>query len=218
MIVAASLSAGAPAAPGRFRPCHGRGLRNGVVLTFNQEQLDQVLSAHAALRQFDEAAIIDGRRQILANANVQPPARLRSRSSRLGLQPGARGSGRRACRARPATGCARWSSSIPSADSFLYVGRLVDREVLAHVQNASSAAHAYQDLEHRRSGVQITFAFIFVVVALLILFASIWLALVFASQLVRPDRPAGRRGRAGAQRRSLGAGERGPGRTTKSAG
>jgi Signal transduction histidine kinase involved in nitrogen fixation and metabolism regulation len=34
--------------------------------------------------------------------------------------------------------------------------------------------------------VQITFAFIFVVVALLILFASVWLALVFASQLVRP--------------------------------
>ncbi len=74
----------------------------------------------------------------------------------------------------------------PITDSFLYVGRLVDQRVLAHVQNASSAALAYQDLEHRRSGVQITFAFIFVVVALLILFASVWLALVFASQLVRP--------------------------------
>ena len=33
---------------------------------------------------------------------------------------------------------------------------------------------------------QITFALLFVVVALLILFAAVWLALVFASQLVRP--------------------------------
>ena len=74
----------------------------------------------------------------------------------------------------------------PITDSFLYVGRLIDQRVLAHVQNATSAALAYQDLEHRRSGVQITFAFLFVVVALLILFASVWLALVFASQLVRP--------------------------------
>ncbi|HEX3066816.1 MAG TPA: ATP-binding protein, partial [Dongiaceae bacterium] len=37
-----------------------------------------------------------------------------------------------------------------------------------------------------RSGFQITFALIFVVIALLVLFAAIWFALVSASQLVRP--------------------------------
>src|SRR5262249_28046661 len=74
----------------------------------------------------------------------------------------------------------------PTADTFLYVGRLVDPRVLAHVDKASSAARIYQDLERRRSSVQITFAFIFVVVALLVLCAAIWLALVVASQFVRP--------------------------------
>jgi len=160
-------------------------LRNGVVLTFNQEQLDQVLSAHAALRQLDEAAVIDGRRQILANADVNlllaydldlPDwAFNQARRGQVVVLPSPTGDRVRAL-----------VQLDPITDSFLYVGRLVDQRVLAHVQNASSAALAYQDLEHRRSGVQITFAFIFVVVALLILFASVWLALVFASQLVRP--------------------------------
>ena len=160
-------------------------LRNGVVLTFNQEQLDQVLSAHAALRQLDEAAVIDGRRQILANADVNlllaydldlPDwAFNQARRGQVVVLPSPTGDRVRAL-----------VQLDPISDSFLYVGRLVDQQVLAHVQNASSAALAYQDLEHRRSGVQITFAFIFVVVALLILFASVWLALVFASQLVRP--------------------------------
>jgi two-component system nitrogen regulation sensor histidine kinase NtrY len=160
-------------------------LRNGVVLTFNQEQLGQVLSAHAALRQLDEAAVIDGRRQILANADVNlllaydldlPDwAFNQARRGQVVVLPSPTGDRVRAL-----------VQLDPISDSFLYVGRLVDQRVLAHVQNASSAALAYQDLEHRRSGVQITFAFLFVVVALLILFASVWLALVFASQLVRP--------------------------------
>jgi two-component system nitrogen regulation sensor histidine kinase NtrY len=160
-------------------------LRNGVVLTFNQQQLDQVLSAHAALRQLDEAAVIDGRRQIIANADVNlllaydldlPDwAFNQARRGQVVVLPSPTGDRVRAL-----------VQLDPVTDTFLYVGRLVDQRVLAHVQNASSAALAYQDLDHRRSGVQITFAFIFVVVALLILFASVWLALVFASQLVRP--------------------------------
>jgi len=160
-------------------------LRNGVVLTFNQQQLDQVLSAHAALRQLDEAAVIDGRRQIVANADVNlllafdldlPDwAFNQARRGQVVVLPSPTGDRVRAL-----------VQLDPVTDTFLYVGRLVDQRVLAHVQNASSAALAYQDLDHRRSGVQITFAFIFVVVALLILFASVWLALVFASQLVRP--------------------------------
>jgi len=160
-------------------------LRYGVVLNFNQQQLNQVLSANAALRQLDEVAVIDGRRQILANADVNLllaydldlPERAfnQARQGQVVVLPSPTGDRVRAL-----------VQLDPVADTFLYVGRLVDQRVLAHVQNASSAALAYEDLEHRRNGVQITFAFLFVVVALLILFASVWLALVFASQLLRP--------------------------------
>ena len=89
----------------------------------------------------------------------------------LGLRPGARTARWWSCPIRLATECGPWSSSIPPADTFLYIGRLVDPKALAHVDKASSAAKTYQDLESRRSGFQITFALIFVVVALLVLFA-----------------------------------------------
>ena len=62
----------------------------------------------------------------------------------------------------------------------------MDATALARLKSASNAARTYQDLEARRSGLQITFALIFVVVALLVLFAAVWFALVSASQLVRP--------------------------------
>jgi two-component system, NtrC family, nitrogen regulation sensor histidine kinase NtrY len=160
-------------------------LRSGVLLSYNQQQLDQLLSAHAALRQLDEAAVIDGRRQILANADVNlllaydldlPDwAFNQARRGQVVVLPSPTGDRVRAL-----------VQLDPVTDTFLYVGRLLDQRVLSHVQNAAGAAAAYQDLDHRRSGVQITFAFIFVVVALLILFASVWIALVFASHLVRP--------------------------------
>ena len=67
-------------------------LRNGVVLTFNQEQLDQVLSTQAAAPPARRGG--DHRRQAPdpRQCRRQPAARLRSRSAQssgLGLQPGA---------------------------------------------------------------------------------------------------------------------------------
>jgi two-component system, NtrC family, nitrogen regulation sensor histidine kinase NtrY len=159
--------------------------REGPLLSINRGRFEQVLTVHSALRQLNEAAIIDSRHQILANANfnillafdLDLPnwAFSQARQGQVVILPNASGDRVRAL-----------VQLDPTADTFLYVGRLVDPKVLAHVDKASSAARIYQDLERRRSGVQITFAFIFVVVALLVLCAAIWLALVVASQLVRP--------------------------------
>ena len=161
------------------------GLRNSVFLSLSHQQLDQLLSANAAVRQLDEAAVIDGRRQVLANADVNlllaydfelPDwAFNQARRGQVIVLPSPTGDRVRAL-----------VQLDPDTDTFLYVGRLVDPRVMSYVQDAAGAAAAYQDLDHRRSGVQITFAFIFVVVALLILFASVWIALVFASHLLRP--------------------------------
>jgi len=161
------------------------GLRNNGFLSLSQQQLDQVLSANAWVRQLDEAAVIDGRRQILANAGANLLL-----AYDLDLPDWAFNQARRGqALVLPSPTGDRVRALVqldPVTDTFLYVGRLVDPQVLSYVQDATGAAAAYQDLDHRRSGVQITFAFIFVVVALLILFASVWIALVFASHLVRP--------------------------------
>ncbi len=159
--------------------------RQGPSLEFNRAQLAQLLSLHAELRQLDEAAVIDGRREILANANLSIVMAFsldlpdwafnQARAGQVVILPSATGDRVRAL-----------VQLDPVADTFLYVGRLVDPKVLGHVDKASSAAQIYQDLESRRSTMQITFAFVFAVVALLVLCAAIWLALVFSAQLARP--------------------------------
>ncbi len=159
--------------------------RQGPSLQFNRAQLTQLLSLHAELRQLDEAAVIDGRREVLANANLSIVMSFsldlpdwafnQARAGQVVILPSPTGDRVRAL-----------VQLDPVADTFLYVGRLVDPKVLAHVDKASSAAQIYQDLESRRSTMQITFAFVFAVVALLVLCAAIWLALVFSAQLARP--------------------------------
>jgi two-component system nitrogen regulation sensor histidine kinase NtrY len=161
-------------------------LRSGVLLTYSQQQLNRLLWANASARQLDEAVIIDSGRQTLANAGVNlllaydlpdlPDWALnQARRGQVVILPSRSGDRVRAL-----------VQLDPVSDTFLYVGRLVDRQIFSYVQDAAGAAAAYQDLEQRRSGVEITFALIFVVVALLILFTSVWIALVFASHLVRP--------------------------------
>ncbi len=71
-------------------------------------------------------------------------------------------------------------------DTFLYVGRLVEPLVLSHIETAQTAFTEYTELEGRRSSLQITVTMIFVVVCLLLLLASVWTGLIFASQLAHP--------------------------------
>jgi len=75
---------------------------------------------------------------------------------------------------------------VAFVDAYLYVGRYIESSVLNHVQRVQGAVGQYKQLERRQSGFQITFVLIFVVVALLVLLASIWVGLAFANQLVRP--------------------------------
>ncbi len=74
----------------------------------------------------------------------------------------------------------------PIADVFLLVGRFVDARVVVHRDRTRDAVAAYETLEGRRSGLQITFAMIFMLVALLLLLVAMWVGLVLATRLVRP--------------------------------
>ena len=71
-------------------------------------------------------------------------------------------------------------------DTYLFVGRLVDSRAIGHMERTKKAVSEYQRLEGERSSIQITFAFIFGLVTLLLLLASVWMGLTFATQLARP--------------------------------
>ncbi|MSP81630.1 MAG: PAS domain-containing sensor histidine kinase [Alphaproteobacteria bacterium] len=71
-------------------------------------------------------------------------------------------------------------------DAYLIIGRFIDARVLTHVSQVHEATDQYMLLEGKRYGLQLVFALIYVVVALLLLFAAVWVGLNFAGQLAGP--------------------------------
>jgi two-component system nitrogen regulation sensor histidine kinase NtrY len=71
-------------------------------------------------------------------------------------------------------------------DAYLYVGRFIDARVIDHYESVRDAAAQYQRLEASRSQIEVTFALLFIVVALLVLLTAIWSGLSIATRLVRP--------------------------------
>ncbi len=68
----------------------------------------------------------------------------------------------------------------------LLIGRPVDQEILNHMVRTEQAVTEYNRLDKNRTGLQISFALIFALVALLVLMAAVLIGLVLANQIARP--------------------------------
>jgi two-component system nitrogen regulation sensor histidine kinase NtrY len=68
----------------------------------------------------------------------------------------------------------------------LMIGRPVDPQILGYMDRTEQAVSEYQRLDQNRSWLQIAFAWIFAVVALLVLLAAGLIGLVMANQIARP--------------------------------
>ena len=68
----------------------------------------------------------------------------------------------------------------------LMIGRPVDPAILEHMTRTEQAVAEYQRLDQNRSWLQIAFAWIFAIVALLVLLAAVLIGLVMANQIARP--------------------------------
>ncbi|MCC6719502.1 MAG: PAS domain-containing sensor histidine kinase [Acetobacteraceae bacterium] len=68
----------------------------------------------------------------------------------------------------------------------LVIGRLVDPTILDHIVKTESAVALYERLDHNRTGLQVTFAVVFALVALGVLAAAVLIGLVLANQIARP--------------------------------
>lgn len=154
------------------------------LLSFNPQRLAQVVNAQAALRSLNEVVIFDTSGHILARSGF-------SFSLEFGLIPDwamrqaqdgdvAIVTGDNDDRVRALVRLAQF----PGA--FLYVGRFVEPQVLSHMERTQGAVAQYERLEGQRSGFQITFALIFLIVALLFLVAAVWVGINFATQLAKP--------------------------------
>src|SRR3984957_15008156 len=68
----------------------------------------------------------------------------------------------------------------------LMIGRPIDPTILGYMQRTEQAVSAYQRLDENRSWLQIAFAWIFAIVALLVLLAAGLIGLIMANQIARP--------------------------------
>src|SRR4029077_19061074 len=73
-------------------------------------------------------------------------------------------------------------------DTHLYAARVLDPRVVAQLRATQESAGEYANLEARRLGIQIAFALMFAVIALIVLLSSAWIGLDFANRLVAPIR------------------------------
>ncbi len=71
---------------------------------------------------------------------------------------------------------------------YLYVAQMLDPTVVQQLTATRESITEYTNLEARRLGIQIAFALMFAIIALIVLLSSAWIGLDFANRLVAPIR------------------------------
>jgi two-component system nitrogen regulation sensor histidine kinase NtrY len=158
--------------------------RSASTLQLNPQYLAPVLTAQAAMRGLTEAAVLDRRGTMLARTGLV---------FALGFEDVSQDALRRANQGEVVIMTNDQDERVRAlvrlgefSDLYLYVGRFIEPRVLAHRDGVHLAAAQYERLEGQRSGFQITFAAIYILVALLFLAAAISIGIHFAAQLADP--------------------------------
>jgi two-component system nitrogen regulation sensor histidine kinase NtrY len=73
-------------------------------------------------------------------------------------------------------------------NAYLYVSRPVDPRVADQLEATQASVAEYASLQERRLGVQVAFALMYTVIALIVLLSAVWIGLNFAKSLVAPIR------------------------------
>jgi two-component system nitrogen regulation sensor histidine kinase NtrY len=71
-------------------------------------------------------------------------------------------------------------------DAYLYVGRLVDADVLQHISTAEAAVSEYTALDGKKARLQMAITGMFLAAALLMMMGAVWFGLVFSERLAGP--------------------------------
>lgn len=160
--------------------------RTKTVFDQDPDKLRQFLTFQASVRGLGAAIVIDKDLNVIARANVNinqtfalPPrdalAHIADKEPQIVLLPDA-----------------NYVAAIVRLDQFndyfLYVTRLLDPRVVPQLQATRASVTEYAALEARRVGVQVAFALMYTVIALIVLLSAVWIGFNFANRLVAPIR------------------------------
>ena len=159
--------------------------QQGQNLIYNPNLFNQFVAQQTAFRDLTEAQVTDGTGRIIARSGFSLLLDFDPRVPQWAM--------RRASDGEVVLLTAETDDRVRALvrlnsfeEAYLLVGRLVEPKVLGHMDRTNDAVQLYQELEGKRSGLQLSFALIFVVVALLLLLGAVWVGLTFANHLTRP--------------------------------
>jgi two-component system nitrogen regulation sensor histidine kinase NtrY len=158
--------------------------RAAPAIAGNPRQFSRLLAAQGLVRGLSEAYVFDGTGRVLASWSL---SFVLDREPVSGADVDRARSGEMVLLTSEADDRVRAVMKLDRlVDAFLYVGRYVEPNVLEHIEKTQRAADEYRNIEGRRSSIEITFAMIFILVGLLLLFVAISVGLAFANRMSRP--------------------------------
>lgn len=161
--------------------------RAGTNLTFDQSRVKAYLTTQARLRRLTAILLLDENANVVARSPGPETDKLPIPSSAAlaGL-----GEDEVALQNRGLSNVAGAAMKLSSYDenTYLYLVRALNPEVLEYVLLVNERAAEYQQLEQTRFGVQIAFGLLYIGIALIVLLSAIWLGINFANRLVSPIR------------------------------
>ncbi|MEC7238337.1 MAG: histidine kinase dimerization/phospho-acceptor domain-containing protein, partial [Pseudomonadota bacterium] len=158
--------------------------REAFKLLNDPNLLNQYLTNQAVLRNLSEAIILDGTGQVVAQSRFAFAITFTSvgdgwiDQARNGEVVILRGDETNKLRA-----AVKLNSFV---DAYLFVSRFIDRSVLDAVDNTRLAAADYQQLGIRQLDLQVSFAFVFGLILVLLLITALWIGLNLATAIVEP--------------------------------
>ncbi len=158
--------------------------QNAAALMRNQRLFSDVLSQQSALRSLSEAVVLDSSGQVLARGQFSLLTEIEGLPA--GVLRSADDGGIAVIDSKDDERLRAVIKLNRFVDAYLLVERLVDPRVSNHVDNITTAVASYRKMEKERSGIQVSFIIIFVMVALLMLLAAGWVGMTVARQLARP--------------------------------
>jgi two-component system nitrogen regulation sensor histidine kinase NtrY len=152
----------------------------------NHPRFLEILSAQASIRGLPVTLMIHGDSTVVERADIDP-----SREAQVPTNL----SVRQATAQRPIVYFSDDADFVAAVmplsaftDTYLYVARPIDPKVLQYLRSTEAGLAEYSSMEDRRFGVQVAFALMYAVIALILLLSSVWLGLNFANWLAAPIR------------------------------
>jgi len=159
--------------------------REAPHLITNDEALKEFFKTQAYLRNLSEAVLLDSSGHIIARAGISfslefLPPNFRDMIERANSGEVVLFVGDNEDRVRALVKLDNF------VDTYLFVGRFVDENVLARISRTTKAVNVYKALQAKQTNLKVNMTLIFMLVTLMLLLVAIWAGLTLAEKIVLP--------------------------------